>query len=436
MINDLKRNVNVEIGMLREIANYSRRINWANPSEKKLLLATIESLRKSMKIVNNSIPRLLSEIVSGKVLPSQTTRETARADLEKVSYKRVESQFEAVVPKQAREELLKELSISDKYIRKLKKKEIVGGEEYKEFKAVSGYLKFSNKLFFNTTNKWINKGYFKRLSVELRKANIEILFPTYVSMIFTTTLISFFISLLFTVFLFFFNIHLDWPAISFYSGSYLLRLAKIFWIPLFVPCAVFTSVYYYPITEKKSLARKIDQELPFAVIHMSAISGSGIEPSEIFRIIGLSKEYSHLRKEIRKILNQINLYGYDLVAALSSVSKSTPSTKLSELFSGLSTTIQSGGDLSEFFGKRAETLLVSYRLEREKYAKTAETFMDIYISVVIAAPMILMLLLIIMTVANFSIGFTTSQITFLIIAVITLINVLFIAVLHVYQPNY
>ena len=38
---------------------------------------------------------------------------------------------------------------------------------------------------------------------------------------------------------------------------------------------------------------------------MSAISGSGIEPSEIFRIIGLNREYPYLRKEIRKIVPEL-----------------------------------------------------------------------------------------------------------------------------------
>jgi flagellar protein FlaJ len=184
------------------------------------------------------------------------------------------------------------------------------------------------------------------------------------------------------------------------------------------------------------LLKKIDQEIPFAVIHMSAISGSGIEPSEIFKIIGLSKEYPNLRKEIRKVMNQINLYGYDLVTALNNAARSSPSEKVSELFTGLATSISSGANLSEFFEKRSESLLLSYRLEREKYTKTAETFMDIYISVVIAAPMILMLLLVMIGVSGIEVGFSTTGMTFLIILVLSFVNVLFIGFLHLKQPTY
>ena len=102
----------------------------------------------------------------------------------------------------------------------------------------------------------------------------------------------------------------------------------------------------------------------------------------------------------------------------------------------LSSTISSGGSLNEFFEKRAETLLTEYRLEREKFTRVAETFMDIYISIVIAAPMILMLLLIMISISGISIGFTTQQMTLLIILIISAVNVLFIGFLQIKQPSY
>ena len=145
-----------------------------------------------------------------------------------------------------------------------------------------------------------------------------------------------------------------------------MRLVKVFWIPLMLPIVTFIMLYLYPSLERKSSSSKIDQELPFAVIHMGAISGSGMAPAQIFKVIGTSEDYPNLRKEIRKVLNQINLYGYDLVNALSNAARSAPSEKLKELFNGVATTIHSGGSLKEFFEKRGETLLVNYRLEEEK----------------------------------------------------------------------
>lgn len=434
MIDDIKKNIDTELNILREISVYSARLEFANPSEQKLLTDTIISLRESMKIINNSLPDLLNEINLTKKLPSNKT--IKKNVLEKVVYRRKEAEVRVTIPIKDRDKLFKELSISEENIKKLKKGEEHFVQEYKEFKAARGYLKLANKMFLNSATMLIEKGYFKKLSKELHKANIDILFHCYVAMIFMTAFLSFFVAGFITLFLLFFSMGLDSPFIYFYNGSYMIRLLQVFWIPFITPILVFFSLYYYPVTEKRGIEKQINQELPFAVIHMSAISGSGIQPSEIFRIIGLSKEYPYLRKEIRKIMNQMNLYGYDLITALNNTSTSTPSVKLAELFSGLATTMTSGGEFSEFFEKRAETLLMNYRLERQKYAKTAETFMDIYISVIIAAPMILMLFLILLTIGNFDIGLSTIQLTFLIIAVISIINIFFLIFIHINQPSY
>jgi len=52
--------------------------------------------------------------------------------------------------------------------------------------------------------------------------------------------------------------------------------------------------------------------------------------------------------------------------------------------------------------------------------------MDIYISVVIAAPMILMLLLMMMKISGFGVSLSTSMITFLVVGGVSLINIIFL----------
>jgi|SRR3989344_1447457 len=434
MIEDIKKNINSEIDILREIFGYNKKIYSAGPSERNLMIATVSSLRASLKILNDSIPVILSEISLDNKLPQ--TNSTKSNTFEQISLPRGASEIKATVPTRNKKELLEELSIGEGYIKKLKKRQKEPKEEHFEFRAARGFLKLSNKLFFNSATNFIEKGYFKKLSKEIRKANIDILFHSYVAVILMSTFLSVIVSLIILVLLMFFNFSMVWPIMTIYNGEYINRFMQIFWIPLVLPISTFISLYFYPSTEKQALAKGVNQELPFAIIHMSAISGSGIQPAEIFRIIGLSKEYPYLRKEIRKVLNQINIYGYDLITALNNAASSTSSVKLAELFSGLATTINSGGGFQDFFDKRAGTLLMDYRLEREKHTKTAETFMDIYISIVIAAPMILMLFLIILTVGSFDVGLSTGQLTFLIIGVTVAINVAFLIFLHLNQPSY
>ena len=85
--------------------------------------------------------------------------------------------------------------------------------------------------------------------------------------------------------------------------------------------------------------------------------------------------------------------------------------------------------------KKAENLLFEYRLKREKATRSAETFMDIYISVVIAAPMLMMILLIIITISNIGFSLTLPIITLLMVTIVGTINVLFLVFLHLSQKK-
>jgi flagellar protein FlaJ len=433
MIEEIRTNVDTEIEMLREISTYYRRLDNSSPSEAKLLYASIDALSTSIKILNSSIPKMLTQVsVAQKLSPREGIK------FENIHFKIRDANVAVTLNIGDREAFLAKLSINEQLLKRLKKKQKIKEEKFEEFKATRGYLKISNRFFLDTAQNLIKKGNFAPLSVTLKKANMDILFSTYVAMMLFTTLIAFVFSLFLTVFFLFFNFDFllnSFPPISLASGSIISRIPQVIWMPLVIPLVVFSMIYYYPSSEKDTLEKRIDQELPFAVVHMSAISGSGIEPSEIFKIIALSKEYPFLRKEIRKIMNQVNLYGYDLVTALTNVSKTTPSSKLAELFSGLSTTITSGGDLQNFFEKRSETLLLGYRLEREKFIKLAEAFMDIYISVVIAAPMVIMILLVIITASEAGSGFTSTQIGLGIVLVIGIINSFFLMFLKFKQPG-
>jgi len=257
----------------------------------------------------------------------------------------------------------------------------------------------------------------------------------YISVIFFTTLLSLIGGFFVFLFFLFFNISPMLPIIIPINENLFGRLLKVFWILFAIPIGTFLLMYFYPWLEKKSIENLIDQELPFATIHMSAIAGSMIDPSKIFSIIISTKEYPELEKKFTKLINEVHVYGYDLASTIRNMAFFSPSTKLSELFNGIATTITSGGDLADFFDKRARSLLFEHRIEREKQIRAAETFMDIYISVVIAAPMILMLLLIMMKVSGLGVSFSTTMITVIIVLTVSIVNVLFLSFLHMKQPK-
>ncbi len=318
-------------------------------------------------------------------------------------------------------------------LKRLKK----GGEVVSEQKTkkASVYVQMSNQIFSKISLRLLGKEMFKNLPKDLIKANMDFLPKSYVSVIISTTILSVFVAFLLFIFFLFFNIGVDLPIITFSTDGFLSRFLKTSWLLFVIPLASFLFMYSYPSLEKDAVKRKINLELPFATIHMSAISGSLIDPTKIFSIIVSTKEYPYIEKEFVKLMNSINVLGHDLVSALRTSAVNTSSKNLSDIFNGLATTIHSGGSLPNFFEERAKSLLFEYNLEKGKNTKMAETFMDIYISVVIAAPMILMLLLMMMKISGLGIPLSTGAITLIMVTGVSFINLVFLTFLHLKQPT-
>jgi len=413
-----------------------------NNREKKLLNDVINSLIIQLKILNKSISELVENVAFYKKLDATEEipgihKIEAKKELVQIKYKPSldKEKIEITISEMDRKEFLDNLSKSNLTINQLKNKFSVE-RPIATFGKPNFYAKISNQLFRNTSNKLLLKGYLEPLNKDLRMMNSQFVVGTYASMILLTMMLAAIFSFFLLVFLLFYNISLS-NGISYVEDPVLLRFFKVFWVVLAIPIGTGMLMYFYPKSEGKNIGAKIDQELPFVAIHMSAIATSGIEPVRIFEIIIKGEEYQNSRLEFRKLLNLINFQGYDLITALKRVAASSPSIKLRELLDGLATTITSGGDMHEYLDKHADELLFDYKLEREKYTRTAETLMDIYISISIAAPMILLMLFIIMgSTGMYFLGLTTGIMAALIILCVVVLNIGFLLFLRMKQPTF
>jgi len=415
-IEEIKKIIFKEKRMMIEFNSLNNYLNnTEDEQERKMINGQIIRLKDSLKKMNDELLEKLEMID----MPTQIEKPKEIA-VQKIKIKK--TKFTEKLP-EIDKEILKRL--------KGKKKKAVKIET----KKPSPYARLANQLFANKVRELIKEKRLTILEKDLIKSNISYTPISYISMLILTTILAGFAGIILFVFFFLFNLSPLLPIITRATEPFGMRFLKVFWIIILAPLATGLFMYFYPSLEKKSAEDKINQELPFATIHMAAISGAMIEPIKVFSIISATKEYPHLEKEFNKLLNEINIYGYDLVTALKDVASNSPSQKLAEMFNGLAMTITSGGSLYDFFEKRSQNLLFSYRLDREKRTKTAETFMDIYISVVIAAPMILMLLLMMMKISGLGLSLSTSTITLLIIGAVSLINTIFLVFLQLKQPE-
>ena len=415
--------ISKESQIIGEISSLVNDLNNGH-EEENMIMGHMNSLKDSLRKENESLSSEIKNISIVKPLP-QTLYPSSPIN------SRQKNDIKKMVPMKANNS--KQYEFGEKISSKIKKN--VKKNDSDGFDFMHGkHLLVSTKMFSGISEYFMKRGWFDKLKVELVKANMKFLPKVYVSIMFYSTMLAFIVSVFITVFLMFFNISASLPFITPTTENIVLRFIKFSWIALVFPAGTFLIIYFYPTFEKGSIEGKINRELPFATINMAAISGSLINPTRIFNIIIQTHEYPAMEKEFIKIINGINILGQDLVTVLRNTSSRCPSKKLAELFSGLATTISSGGDLPKFFEERSKNLLFEYQLEKEKDTRTAETFMDIYISVVIAAPMILMLLLIMIQISGLGISLSIQTITLIMISGVAIINVLFLTFLHLRQP--
>lgn len=403
----------------------------SDAQEKEMINSQIARLQDSLKKVNDVLKKDLSILSLVAPVKREKIKQPMFKPIKSIEKKAAEiSAMKKSSVKKDVEDIEEFEEETIKRIKELSEKEGKKKKVEKKRVQASNYVRTSNQFFSSWSDKILRKGLLKNLKRDLVKANMYFITKSYVSVILFTTFLSFIASFFIFGFFLFFNFGVMYPFITFANQSVIERAMNTFWIILVIPLITFFVVYFYPKLEKKSIETKISQELPFATIHMASISESMIEPTNIFKIMITTKDYPTLQKEFIKLINKVNVLGKDLVTALRDSAFNSPSRKLAELYDGLATTITSGGDLSEFFEKRAQTLLFEYRLEKEKKTRSAETFMDIYISVVIAAPMILMLLLIMMRVSGLGISLSTGMISLVMVAGVSFVNIVFLTFLQ------
>jgi len=391
-------------------------------AEKKIIKKSLDSLVYQMKIISNAIVPILESLSPYNKIEEKAAEEK---NFTQVEYKFGNNKLLVTIKKEEKTHFLKEFALHKGFLGSLKRKEIIHEEgKLIEVKKTGLYSQIANKIFLNTSTGLIEKYKFKKLSENLKKANMPFLLATFISVSLFSSLLVLIGAIFLGVFLSFFSL----ISLTF-SAPTIERVLLNILLVVISPFATFFAFQYYPGLEASSIGGKINRELPFVAMHMSAIAGSGIEPSQIFKIVASGEEYPETKKEMRKIINQINIYGYDLVTALKIASKETSSIKFGELLSGLATTISGGGSLKEFLEKRSETLLFEYKIDKEKETRSAETFMDLYISLVITTPMVMTLLLVIINVSMSSMSLSMSTITIIMIGIVTLINLIFLGVL-------
>jgi flagellar protein FlaJ len=315
------------------------------------------------------------------------------------------------------------MMISEEDIKRMKKslKRKEKKREEKE-KKPNIFVSISNLFFKNISLKLSQKNFFKKYGEDLRKANISLLLPSYLSLILFLTLISFIFSFLLAITFWLFK-----PTILSFFRNLLFSLLFSF--------LVFLFFLIYPKLEIKSIERKIDAELPFAALYMASIASSGVQPVKVFNLLVESKEYREVAKQVEKITNRINFLGMDLVTAIKDSIKIIANNNLRAMLNGLATTIVTGGDIKDYLEEEAKKFLLEYKSAREKFATSIEVYADLYTGLLITAPMMFVIILALSGLFQQQIGgIPITNLAIFGIFILIVLNIVFLIYLNIVTP--
>ncbi len=323
----------------------------------------------------------------------------------------------AALSKKQKDQYLKELGISGKRVKNIakpkkkdNKKEISASVMYKtNFYAKASNL-FMENLSFKLYKKYTN--FSKPLLEALTSSNIRILSRTYLSIILFSGVLAFPIAFIITAIL---------------TSSIVLGLL----VAILVSVVTFGIVYGYPFMIANDRKGKISQELVFGIVHMSAVAGSGAQPIQIFKLLVDSGDYEELAEELKRVLNYVNIFGSNLSAALKAVAETTPSPELRELFHGMISTIETGGDMRNYLKDKAEDSLVKFRLNQKKRIETVATYSEVYTGFLIAGPLLFVVTFAILekvspSVGGIPIGMLATLGTFVLLPFLNILFILFL----------
>jgi len=160
--------------------------------------------------------------------------------------------------------------------------------------------------------------------------------------------------------------------------------------------AVYSVFAIYPDWRVYRRKRGIEEHLSPAVNYLAAMAAAGVMPSVIFQDLARQGVYGEVSAEARWIARDMELFGADLVTALDHAMRRTPSPRLEELLQGARTTIVSGGDLRTYFVQKSETFSMEDRQRQRDFLEGLGILSESYVTVVIAAPLFLLVMLSVM----------------------------------------
>lgn len=166
----------------------------------------------------------------------------------------------------------------------------------------------------------------------------------------------------------------------------------------------FGVMYMMPGLQQKSRHSRIVQELPYYMGYMATLSASGLTLEGIFKALAQEDSKEEIVKDAKIMIRNLEVLGMDVLSALRELSERSPAEPYTELLEGMISTVQSGGNLKEFFISTAKVQMEEKKLLLKKMTASLGVVAEMYTILLIVFPLLAAIILSIMAIMVPSLG--------------------------------
>ena len=153
----------------------------------------------------------------------------------------------------------------------------------------------------------------------------------------------------------------------------------------------YTFLIYYPQIKEKNSYTDLNQELPYALRHMSIELKSGKGLHDTMLTIKNS-DYGSISKEFTRVLEEIK-FGKQTEESLQEMSHRVNSEGLSRTIHQIIGTLRVGGNLANSLDIIAKDISFETQIKLKEYSQKLNSFILIYTFIAILAPVIILIML-------------------------------------------
>lgn len=155
-----------------------------------------------------------------------------------------------------------------------------------------------------------------------------------------------------------------------------------------------------PSINIKNRAAKLVDELPHFIGYMATLATSGLSLEGIFKAIAAEDTDEEIVRDAKFITRNIEVMGMDLISAITDLIKRTPSGPYAELLEGAIITVQSGGNLKEYFIATGKVQLEEKKMSLRKSTESLGIMAEMYTIMLIVFPLLAVIMLSIMAIMS------------------------------------